>query len=153
MSRFGVRSTVVVALLLVGIAVVPAGGALAASDSVETVRTGSVFQEDAPANNSTSPPQQENPNQVNEGGNSEALREYLSSQLSEQLARSSIQISQGQYEDAQDALGEQYSGTLSKYVEVSGGTGGAGTGGNNGDGGSVNEQAEQFNKTAQTQSR
>ncbi|MDL0125599.1 hypothetical protein ACOZ32_14260 (plasmid) [Halobacterium sp. MBLA0001] len=153
MSRFGVRSTVVVALLLVGIAVVPAGGALAASDSVETVRTGSVFQEDAPANNSTSPPQQENPNQVNEGGNSEALREYLSSQLSEQLAGSSIQISQGQYEDAQDALGEQYSGTLSKYVEVSGGTGGAGTGGNNGDGGSVNEQAEQFNKTAQTQSR
>jgi len=152
-SRFGVRSTVVVAFLLVGVAVVPAGGALAASDSVEIVRTGSAFQEDAPTNNSTSPPQQENPNQVDEGGNSEALREYLSSQLSEQLAGSSIQISQGQYEDAQDALGEQYNGTLSKYVEVSGGTGGAGTDGNNGDGGSVNEQAEQFNKTAQTQSR
>ena len=74
-----------------------------------------------PTNNTTV--QQEDPDEVSEDGDSGAVRSYLAKKLAERLGESSIQISQGQYEQGQSALGSQYNDLLEQYVDVEGGTG------------------------------
>ena len=80
----------------------------------------SVIQETAtPTNNTT---QQENPDEVNEQGDTAAVRSYLAQKLAERLGESSRQISQRQYEQGQAVLGDEYNDLLDKYVDVEGGT-------------------------------
>lgn len=73
----------------------------------------------APTNNST---RHEDPDEVDESGNQDALRRYLAQRLAERLGQSSVQISKGQYEQGQSALGDEYNDLLAKYVDVTGDT-------------------------------
>jgi len=78
-------------------------------------------QTETPTNNTTV--QQENPEEVDEPGDTDALRSYLSRQLAERLTESSVQISQGEYDQGQSVLGDEYDELLEKYVDVQGETG------------------------------
>lgn len=75
----------------------------------------------APGNNSTV--QQRDPASVNEGSDTGDLRDWLSSQMTERLSESAIQLSEGEYEQADQLVGEEYQDLLSKYVDVAGETG------------------------------
>jgi len=121
-SRFGIRGVVVVVFLLVVVPLSSSGGALAVTDQPADSLGGVRWQAAEPVNNSSTVPQQENPNQVGEDGNTAALENWLRTRLGEGLEESSFQISQGQYEEAQEVLGGEYEDTLSKYIEVAGGT-------------------------------
>lgn len=55
-------------------------------------------------------------------GDLTALESYLQRQLASRLARSQVQVSQGQYQRAQSVLGDQYRDLLGKYVDVEGDT-------------------------------
>lgn len=110
-----------VVLLCLGHSVVGAGivtgvSANPVSGPAETLAQ----QTETPVNNTTV--QQEDPDEVNEQGDSDALRSYLAQKLADRLGESSIQISQGQYEQGQSVLGDEYDDLLEKYVDVEGGT-------------------------------
>jgi hypothetical protein len=109
-------------------------GAAVTSD-VDSVANGAVTQEETPTNNTTV--QQENPEEVNEAGDTDALRAYLSQKLAQRLAASSLEISQGEYEQGRSVLGDEYNDLLGKYVDVEGETEGSSTGD------SFNQAAEQ----------
>lgn len=77
-----------------------------------------VPQQTTPTNNTSV--QQEDPDDVNEQGDPEAVRSYLAKKLAERLGQSSVQISQGQYEQGQSVLGDEYDALLEQYVDVEG---------------------------------
>ncbi|MDL0138000.1 hypothetical protein PNP85_00525 [Halobacterium salinarum] len=140
MSRFGGWG-VVVAVLFVVVMPLSSGGVVFAADQPGESVAGVSVQVADPVNNSSTGLQQEKPNQVGEDGDTAALQNWLQTRLSEQLQNSSIQISQGQYEDAQGVLGEEYENTLSKYIEVAGET----------ETEADDELGRQLNETAQAQ--
>ncbi|KTG08968.1 hypothetical protein AUR64_14260 [Haloprofundus marisrubri] len=61
-----------------------------------------------------------NPDEVDSEGDQAQLREHLASQLASRLEESSIELEDGEYEQAEETLGDDYSELLAKYVEVSG---------------------------------
>ncbi|KPN32316.1 hypothetical protein SY89_03084 [Halolamina pelagica] len=73
-----------------------------------------------PTNNTTV--QQENPDDVDESGDTEALESYLAQSLAERLGDSAIRISESEYEQGRSILGDEYDSTLEKYVDVAGET-------------------------------
>jgi hypothetical protein len=116
--------SVLAAVLLVGaLAITPVGTAVGVTADSSSSLSDVNWQVSPPANNSTTtPPHQENPDKVGENGDTDAMAEWLSSRLSERLGNSTLQISQGQYEDAQGVLGDEYNDTLAKYIDVAGET-------------------------------
>lgn len=101
-----------------------AGVGIVAGSPTESSASDEAFEmaqeTETPVNNSTT--QQENPEEVDEAGNAEAVRRYLAQKLAERLAESSVRISQGQYERGQSVLGDEYDELLEKYVDVEGET-------------------------------
>jgi hypothetical protein len=81
---------------------------------------GPPVQLSAPENNSTT--QHERPEDVSSDGSQADLRRWLQGRLSGALAESTIKLSQGQYEAADDVLGEEYESYFAKYVDVAGET-------------------------------
>lgn len=79
-----------------------------------------------PGNNSTT--QHVDPADADGDGNLEGLESHLARQLAGRLGNSSVQISQGQYEQANELLGDDYQDDLGKYVDVAGETDGGGDG-------------------------
>lgn len=136
-----VRCSVILAVLL-GVLVATAGGTTLAATAHGEAASPAVLQDNQSANNSSTPPQQANPAQVEENGDTQALAARLQETLSERLGESSLQISDGEYEAAQGVLGDKYRETLSQYIEVAGET----------DEADAEQQREQFNETATTQS-
>lgn len=110
-----------VVLLCLGHGVVGAGIVAGATAAPVSDPAAVAQQTETPVNNTTV--QQEDPDEVNEEGDSNALRSYLAQKLAERLGESSVQISQGQYEQGQSVLGDEYDDLLEKYVDVEGGTG------------------------------
>lgn len=111
-----------VVLLCLGHSIVGAGLVAGAPAEPSSGPAQAVAQQtETPVNNTSV--QQENPEEVNEQGDSELLRSYLAKKLAERLGESSVQISQGQYEQGQSVLGDEYDDLLGKYVDVEGGTG------------------------------
>lgn len=106
----------------VGVGVVGAGTGPSASAPAQDLAQ----QTETPTNNTSV--QQENPEEVNEQGDTDALRSYLAQKLAERLVGSSRQISQGQYKKGQSILGDEYNDQLEKYVDVQGETDGDGAG-------------------------
>ncbi|MFC6723338.1 hypothetical protein ACFQE1_02790 [Halobium palmae] len=88
-----------------------------------------------PANNTTTV-QHENPEQANEDGNLNAVEGHLQRVLANRLSESAIQLNQGQYEQAQALLGDEYAETYGQYVDVAGET---------------EETTERFNRTRSRQ--
>ncbi|MDG5760443.1 hypothetical protein QA600_13965 [Natronococcus sp. A-GB1] len=76
---------------------------------------------DQPVANETPPHQ--NPDEYDEAGDDEELESWLSDQLSDQLQDSSVALSEGQYDQAREHLGDDYDERLEQYAEVSGSTG------------------------------
>lgn len=76
-------------------------------------------------NNSTT--QHEQPAAATGDGDEADVRRWLEGRLGSMLAESSVKLSQGEYEAADDVIGEEYESYLSKYVEVAGETDGLDT--------------------------
>lgn len=105
---------VVVSLL----SVVPAVSAVSVTDSRADVSSHVriISQQGTPINNTTV--RQENPETVGEDGDLRQVQTNLARTLSTRLGESSIQISQGEYEQARRLLGDDYDRELGKYVDV-----------------------------------
>ncbi|WP_154018442.1 DUF4129 domain-containing protein [Halolamina rubra] len=95
-----------------GAGVVAGASTVSATELAQTTPT--------PTNNTTV--QQENPDDVDESGDTEALESYLAQSLAERLGDSAIRISESEYEQGRSILGDEYDSTLEKYVDVAGET-------------------------------
>jgi hypothetical protein len=84
------------------------------SDSVGLLQTGRQI------NNSTV--QHRNPDTVDESGNLTGTQSWLGDQLTQRLEGSSVQLSQGQYEQADGLVGEEFQSLVGQYVDVAGET-------------------------------
>jgi hypothetical protein len=126
-SRWGDQaSAVVVVALLLTVGVVPtgAGTSVAAetdSQSLDTPGPEPQSQVTTPGNNSTATRHQ-NPDAKTENGDLTRVSNHLAGLLSRQLQDSTIQISQGEYELAREAVGPEYRERFGQYVDVAGRT-------------------------------
>lgn len=128
---YGRRRRSWLALLLVGVVLVTAAAPLAGAAAVASADSktapadrGRAAQEDpsptaTATNNST---RHENPDEAGEDGDLSRVERYLVGKLAAQLAGSSLQLSQGEYEQARRLLGDDYNEQLGKYVDVAGET-------------------------------
>jgi hypothetical protein len=109
----------VVALVVVSTATVAVGASTLAvatdGDAVVAQQTTAT-----PTNNTTV--QHERPESVSQSGDSQRVSQWLEGRLSEQLQGSAIEISQGEYEQGQELLGDEYDSRLEQYVDVAGET-------------------------------
>ncbi len=123
--------------LMVGLVAGPgaaAAGAVGASDVAA--------QQATPTTNGTDVDvQHERPENVSREGDTEELARWLEGRLAGRLGESAINVSEGQYERADDILGEEYQAQLDQYVEVAGETDGEGD----------DQTAEQLSETRETQ--
>jgi hypothetical protein len=83
-----------------------------------------LYQTDNRTNNTTVP--HEDPEEVEQENRLDRLASYLSGDLNGRIGESSLQLSQDEYEAARAALGDDYSDSLGKYVDVEGETDGEG---------------------------
>jgi hypothetical protein len=74
-----------------------------------------VFQQ----NETATPVRHENPDEADEEDSTAAVRQALASRLGQRLEQSSVNLTDGQYEQAQAVLGDEYSELLGQYAEVS----------------------------------
>lgn len=93
----------------------------------------------APSNNSTL--RHAHPDRVDENGDTEQVTRWLEGRLSADLEASAIEISQGQYQQAEATFGSEFDSRLEQYVEVAGQT----------DGTADDETAETIRELRQTQ--
>lgn len=93
----------------------PDGTPLAGAGSTERLVSASVQE-----NNST---RHVNPDRAGERGNLEDVELWLAARMGDRIERSSVQLSQGEYEEARSLVGEDYRQLLGKYVDVTGETG------------------------------
>ena len=114
-----ILSAAVLSAAVTGAAAVPAEDSGLNSKSPQTTAVISVPISQVEQNNSTV--QHEDPEEVDQPGNAGQLRTHLAQQLARRLAESSANISEGEYEAANESLGPEYRELLSKYVQVSGG--------------------------------
>ncbi len=111
----------VVVAVLVGLV---AGPGAAAAGAVEP---GGAAQQATPTANGTDVGvQHERPENVTGEGDPEELARWLEGRLAERLGDSAINVSEGQYERADELLGEEYQHRLDQYVDVAGETDGEG---------------------------
>ncbi|QLH81351.1 hypothetical protein [Halosimplex pelagicum] len=72
------------------------------------------------ANNTTR--QHDNPANISEAGDLLGVRDWLSNRMLQGLSTGAIQLDQGQYEQAQSVLGDEFGARLDQYVDVVGET-------------------------------
>ncbi|WP_178917795.1 hypothetical protein [Natronomonas gomsonensis] len=137
MRRTGL-AVAVVALVVVSTATVAVGVSTLAvatdGDAVVAQQTTAT-----PTNNTTV--QHERPDSVSQSGDSQRVSQWLEGRLSEQLQGSAIEISEGEYEQGQELLGDEYDSRLEQYVDVAGET----------EGTDDDDSAETFRETQQNQ--
>ena len=75
---------------------------------------GPLFQQ----NDTSTPIRHKDPDEASSDDTTAALQRELASRLSQRLSQSSVNISQGEYEQAEEILGDEYSELLDKYSEV-----------------------------------
>ena len=68
-----------------------------------------------PANETT---EHEHPDEAEDEGDEGAVSEWLQGQLDDRLGESSVQLNEGQYDGAREAVGDEYDELLSNYAEV-----------------------------------
>ncbi len=78
-------------------------------------------QEETPTGNETRTPHVD-PDATNQNGDLGGIQRALASRMADRLAGSSLQLSQGQYERADELVGEEYQDQYGKYVDVAGET-------------------------------
>lgn len=72
--------------------------------------------------NNSSTTKHENPARVNEDGDKAALKQWLERRLATRLEKSATNLSQGDYQQAESVLGDEYKSLFSRYVDVAGDT-------------------------------
>lgn len=116
---------------ILGVLLVTAGAfgaqtAAAPADTAKGAATAPVLDvTQADENNTTV--QQRDPDVVEDDSDPGELRNWLSDRMAGRLSESSIQLSEGEYEQADRLIGDEYNELLSKYVDVAGETGAADT--------------------------
>lgn len=83
-----------------------------------------LYQADDRSNNTSVP--HENPEEIERENRLDRLASYLSGDLNQRIGESSVRLSQEEYDAASSLLGDDYSDSLGKYVDVDGETGGDG---------------------------
>lgn len=73
--------------------------------------------------NESTPPPHRNPDEVRDEGDIEQIEAALAGWLGTQIADSTMEISEGEYERGRELVGEEYDDVLGQFVEVSGETG------------------------------
>jgi hypothetical protein len=117
-SVFGVALLV---LSLPGMATVGAGAP--AADSAQPSGTfGTVGANEDAANETV---RHQNPDEYDGDTDDDQLESWLSDRLSSQLEDSTVSLSEGQYDTARSAVGDEYDERLEQYVEVAGETEGS----------------------------
>ncbi|WP_411964430.1 DUF4129 domain-containing protein [Haloferax sp. YSMS24] len=79
-------------------------------------------QQTTPETNNTTDTLHENPDEVDDEDELDRLLSYLSGRMNTQIGTSTLRLSQGEYGAAKAALGNDYSDSLGKYVDVEGET-------------------------------
>ncbi len=64
--------------------------------------------------------QHERPSEASESGDTQRVSQWIERRLTTQLQGSMVNISRGQYDQARNVLGEEYSSRLEQYVSVAG---------------------------------
>jgi hypothetical protein len=129
---------------------------VAADSSIEDRQTVSAQTTDwsalATVTNETNATQHENPDNTTGSGDLGQVQSHLAGQLSSTLADRTISLTRGEYEAANESLGE-FDSQLSKYVDVAGETDRNSGGDNqNDDGGSAgNDQGQEFEEAREQQ--
>jgi len=77
----------------------------------------SLQDNDTAANETT---RHEHPDDAAGEGDDEALADWLATELGQSLGDSTIQLSEGQYEQAESVVGDEYNDRLDQYVDVNG---------------------------------
>jgi len=101
-------------------AIGPAGavsGSAAGPEQPSTSSSLTALQQDTTTNEST---RHEHPDDATGEGDDEALADWLANELGQSLSDSTIQLSEGQYEQAESVLGDEYNDRLDQYVDVNG---------------------------------
>ncbi|QLG27434.1 DUF4129 domain-containing protein [Halorarum halophilum] len=134
MSR-QVRRVVLCALLLVLAAAGPAvnatlgvGESVGDASRVVSVDGSSLQPNTAQAAVNNSTVRHENPEEAGETGDLQGVESHLARLMAARLGESTIQISQGEYEQGRTLLGDEYTDIYGKYVDVTGETPSAGEG-------------------------
>lgn len=96
---------------------------VAATTAGAAVDMGSGTEFQVTNNTTETPPPHENPDEASGEGDDEQVASYLADQLASRLGDSTREISEGQYEQGQAVLGDEYDDLLGQYVEVAGDTG------------------------------
>jgi len=125
-----------------------AGGATATESTAELGTSANVLQVSSESGNNSTV-QHRNPDTVEGESGTDGLRDWLSGRLSERLSESAIQVSEGEYEQADELLGEEYQDLLSKYVDVTGDSGEANTDAERALNETANQQREYANLLAE----
>ncbi|MFU8866702.1 DUF4129 domain-containing protein [Natronococcus sp.] len=121
MNHVAVRA-LVLALLACSLPLAATAAGAPAGESSQSIASDALAStSDEPAANET--PRHQNPDEYDEAGDDEELESWLADQLSRQLQDSSVALSEGQYEQAREHLGDDYDERLEQYAEVSGDTG------------------------------
>jgi hypothetical protein len=134
-------------LLSVGVAptvaATPSGESTGDGATVDASPVGVVFQEttsdDETDTNETT--QHENPDESSGDGSQDAIQQWLVGSVANRLEGGTINLSEGQYEFARSAVGDDFGSDLTRYVNVAGET----------DTEDDDRTATQFNETRQTQ--
>ncbi|WP_162993827.1 hypothetical protein [Halalkalicoccus subterraneus] len=92
---------------------------------VSLVAVGGVAPTDVAAQNATTnetgaDAPHTNPDEASEDGDSERVANWLQQRLGSSLGESSVQLSEGQYDQARETLGDDYNGYLTQYAEMVG---------------------------------
>ncbi|QCW05212.1 DUF4129 domain-containing protein (plasmid) [Natrinema pallidum] len=93
-------------------------GGIVVADSAVAV------QENTTDRNRTETTTHRNPDDYSEDGDLDAVEGILANQLTARLGTGAIQLSEGEYEVANEYVGEEYQNRLEQYVDVAGETGG-----------------------------
>ncbi|WP_336343278.1 transthyretin-like family protein [Halalkalicoccus ordinarius] len=122
MSPAGQRGGVAAVVVLLCLASLAGPGLAAAAGSTADP----AFQQSSPsednATGDSDGPRHEHPDEAEEEGDLSGVSDHLSAQLSSSLQQSSVEVSQGEYDQAREAVGDDYNEQLSRYVEVAGET-------------------------------
>jgi hypothetical protein len=108
------RTVGLVLVALLCLSLVGAPGAVAADDRA--------FQQSSPEEDEEETAPHEHPDEADEEGNLDAIRDRLQQDLDSRLGDSQVQLEQGQYDQARETLGDDYDESLSRFAEVEGET-------------------------------
>lgn len=138
-NRFHHRFRVFLVATLLCLSVIGGAGIVGAQSTTDVVLQQS--PPDSNSTNTTETPRHQNPDDVNEEGNLNGISQQLSAELTASLEQGSIELSEGQYEQARESVGPDYNEQLRRYVDVAGETNSEGD----------EQTASQFQEAAQNQ--